>query len=401
VIKFSFKEVAPCLFAIFIDVMGFGLIAPLMIAFFTSPENNIFGVESSSLRYLYLGIALALYPLMMFFGSSFIGDLSDIIGRKKTLLLSMLGMTICYVLMGISVAISSLFLFILGRGLSGLVAASQSIALATITDLSTKENKAIHLSYVALIQCLGFVAGPLFGGVLSSTTLYAPFLGAALFAFASSIWIVVSFKETFLKKSTKRMSLDRVVKIFVEAYQNKRIRELSLAFFMMQVGVGLYVPIVLILLATEFGYSPFYLGLFNGYLGVGFALGLLLVLPRMLKRFRIEQIVYIALFTTLLTQFLTSVLRTQEFIWLLAFPLAIALEIAFSGMFTAYSNAADETSQGWAMGISVAIMAIAWAIAGFSTQLAPIFGAHILLFIGSVFIGISGVLMKKYCSKHI
>ncbi|MES2345539.1 MAG: MFS transporter [Chlamydiota bacterium] len=398
--KFSFKEVAPCLFAIFIDVLGFGLVAPLLVSLFTTQEHNIFHITSSTLSYFYLGVTLALYPLLMFFGTSFIGDLSDIIGRKKTLLLSMLGMAIGFCCMSLGIRASSFSLFLFGRALSGFVAASQSVALATISDLSTKENKALHLSYVALIQCTGFVVGPLIGGVLATTAFYIPFLWAAFFASAAFLWIAFSFEETFLKKSSRKISITRFLHVFIEAYQDKRIKNLSVAFLMMQIGVGLYIPIILILLTTEFNHPLLFLGLFNGYLGVGFALGLLFVLPRMLKRFKIERIVYIALITTLLAQFFSSIARSEKFIWLLGFPWAVAVEIAFSGMFTSFSNAADKNSQGWVMGISVAIMAIAWAIAGFSAQLVPLFGTHALIFIGSVFLAASALLMKKYCSQH-
>ncbi len=62
------------------------------------------------------------------------------------------------------------------------------------------------------------------------------------------------------------------------------------------------------------------------------------------------------------------------------------------------TEAVDERSQEWVMGISVAIMAIALAVAGFSAQFAPIFGVHTLVFIGSLLLGASGLLMKKYCS---
>lgn len=398
--KFSFKEVAPCLFAIFIDILGFGLVAPLVVALFTSPAHNVFGIASPSMRYLCLGITLALYPLLMFFGTSFIGDLSDIIGRKKTLAFSMIGMAFGFFMMGIGIGVSSLFLFLLGRGLSGLVSASQSVALATISDLSTKENKAIHLSYIALVQCIGFVVGPLMGGVLSGTTFYTPFFGAGLIALIAFLWIAFFFEETFVKMSHKTISILRFLKVFVEAYQNKRIRSLSFVFLTMQIGVGLYLPVILILLTTQFGYAPLLLGLFNGYLGIGFAVGLVAVLPRMLKRFKIEQIVYLSLFTTLIAQFFSSILHSQVILWLLAFPYAVAVEIAFSGMFTSFSNAADESSQGWVMGISVAIMAIAWAVAGFSAQLIPIFGSYVLIFLGSLFLGLSAFLMKKYCANH-
>lgn len=398
--KFSLKEVAPCLFAIFIDVLGFGLVAPLLVAIFTSPTHNLFDIASTSLRYFYLGLSLSLYPILMFFGTSFIGDLSDIIGRKKTLLLSMMGIAIGFLIMSIGVMTSSLFLFLLGRGISGLVSASQSVALAAISDLSTKENKAIHLSYVALIQCIGFVLGPLMGGVLSGTTFYTPFLVASLLALTAFLWIAFCFEETFKKLKNKTISIQRFLTVFVEAYHNKRVRHLSFAFFTMQVAVALYLPVILILFTTDFGYSPLYLGLFNGYLGVGFALGLLFLLPQLLKRYKIEQIVCLCLFVCLISQFFSSFLHSQVILWLLALPLAITLQTAFSGMFTSFSNAVDERSQGWVMGISVATMAIAWAVSGFSAQLIPLFGTHMLIFFGSLLMGISTYAMKKYCSHY-
>jgi MFS family permease len=400
VAQFSFKEVAPCLFAIFIDILGFGLVAPLAVALFTSPESNVFGITTASVSYLCLGITLALYPLLMFFGTSFIGDLSDIIGRKKTLLISMIGLAFSFLLMGLGIITASLTLFLFGRGLSGLVSASQSVALATISDLSTKENKAVHLSYVALMQCFGFVAGPLIGGILSGMAFYTPFFGAALFAFLGYLWILVDFKETFTKKSDKKISFVRFLKVFVEAYHNDRIRSLSVIFLLMQIGVGFYLPIILIYLSTQFQYTSVSLGIFNAYLGVAFAISLIFVLPRMLKRFKIEEIVCLSLATTFFAQFFTSIIHTQSLVWILAFPYALAAQLAFTGMFTSFSNATDARSQGWVMGISVAVMAVAWAVAGFSAQLVPLIGAPILIFIGSLFIALSALLMKRYCSTH-
>ena len=109
--QFSFKEVAPCLFAIFIDVMGFGLVAPILVALFTNPDHNVFQIQSESIRYLCLGLNLALYPLFMFFGTSFVGDLSDAIGRKKTLAFSMFGMAFGFFLMGFGIMIANLLVF--------------------------------------------------------------------------------------------------------------------------------------------------------------------------------------------------------------------------------------------------------------------------------------------------
>jgi DHA1 family tetracycline resistance protein-like MFS transporter len=398
--KFTFKEIAPCLLAIFVDILGFGLVAPLLVIFFTTVDGNIFNLTSSTFKYLSLGVTLALYPFFMFFGTAFIGDLSDIIGRKKTLLISMFGMTIGFLMMGLGVYSSSLALFWLGRALSGFVSASQSVALATISDLSTKETKAIHLSYIALIQCLGFVIGPLMGGVLADVQYYVPFIGSGLFAAVAFFWILIAFEETLMIKNEKKISLNRFFKVFVDAYQNKRIRNLSAIFLLMQIGVALFLPVVLILLTTNYQYTAIDLGLFNGYLGIGFALGLLILLPKMLKRYSIEKIVFLSLFSTFILQFLTPLIPKVIFVWLFAFPFAMIIEVAFSGIFTSFSNATDESSQGWVMGISVATMAIAWAVAGLSTQLIPVIGSENLILIGSLLLGGSAMMMKSYCKKY-
>lgn len=389
----SLKQIYPCFFAIFIDIIGYSTVSPLLISFFTDPAYNIFGIDSSFLRYFYLGLALIIHPLCVFLGTAFIGDLSDSVGRKKTLVFSMLGMIVGFGLMGVAVGRASLLLFFVGRALSGAVSASQAIALATISDLSDSTNKAIHLSYVSLVECLGFVVGPLFGGILLEFNLYMPFFWTALGAMAALFWIAISFKETLQNRKERAL---RFFKLFGDAYRNREVAQLSLIFFMMQVGVSLYLPIILIHLRNSFHYDPWVLGLFNGYMGIAFGVGLLFVFPRMLKRYPIEKVVVISLAITFIAQLLSACFRAEVSLWVVAFPLAIACEIAFSGMFTCFSNAANEDAQGWVMGLSVAIMSIAWAVTAFFTLFIPSFGTQSLIFIGSLCLGVSAYLMRSY-----
>src|SRR5690606_12059210 len=91
---FSAKETLPLFFAILIDILGFGLVYPVLTALFTSNQSILPQSTPESLRFWYLGIGFMLYPFFMFFGSSFMGDLSDKIGRKKVILLCMAGLTL-------------------------------------------------------------------------------------------------------------------------------------------------------------------------------------------------------------------------------------------------------------------------------------------------------------------
>ena len=160
-------------------------------------------------------------------------------------------------------------------------------------------------------------------------------------------------------------------------------------------------PIVLILMSIRFQYTPLYLGLFNVYLGIGFAIGLLVVLPKMVKRMTIEKVVAITLLVACIAQIVSSLVSIEWVIWLLALPYGIAIEIAFTGMFTAFSNAADEQSQGWVMGISVAVLAIAWALAGFAAELAHTISPALLIFLGGLSLAMSTLLMGCRIKKVV
>ena len=84
------KAMAPLFAAVFIDIFSFGLMYPVVIALFHDPV--IVGHYAPALRDAYLSLAFSLFPLGMFFGASFLGDLSDAIGRRRTLLICMAGL---------------------------------------------------------------------------------------------------------------------------------------------------------------------------------------------------------------------------------------------------------------------------------------------------------------------
>src|ERR1700733_7083807 len=140
---FSAKELIPCFFAIFIDVLGVGLVFPVLTALFASTDTGILPADASqSIRFFYLSLGFLLYPLFMFFGASFMGDLSDILGRKKVLMICMSGLLVGFLLMGVGVKASSIALLLTGRAVTGLMSASMPVALAAVADLSTPTNKA-------------------------------------------------------------------------------------------------------------------------------------------------------------------------------------------------------------------------------------------------------------------
>ncbi len=403
--SFNLKEISPCLFAVLVDILGFSLAIPILTALFTS--GDFFPASTSdTVRFAYLAAGFMLYPAFMFFGSSFMGDLSDIIGRKKVLLLCMGGFTFGFILMGLGASAHHLFLLFLGRALTGLTAASLPVTMAAIADLSTPSNKAAHMSFVVIVQGAGIVLGPLMAAFLSNSDFVSfftdatPFYSAAGLALIAFLWIHTFFSESFERQIGKKLHPFRVILVFIEAAKHPRIRILTSAFLLHQVGIGLYLQLILIFLSQKFQYTSFGIGIFNAFLGLWIALGALFVGP-LAKRFRIEWIACSMVALLGLSEFFASLIRPEVLIWINALFVGGFGNIAWSAILTSFSEAVDSNSQGWALGITGAVVALSFMLTGFSPNLIPYFGTLPLIGFGGVCTLVGSLILFYYCRKKL
>ena len=155
--------------AIGLDAVGIGLIFPILprlIAEVTHAHN----IAS------YIGILTALYAAMQFAFAPVLGALSDRLGRRPILLISLGGAAINYVLMALA---PSLGLLIIGRAIAGLTSANISVATAYITDISPENVRAKRFGLFNAMFGIGFIVGPVLGGALGDYWLRLPFLAAA------------------------------------------------------------------------------------------------------------------------------------------------------------------------------------------------------------------------------
>lgn len=394
------KFMLPCLFAIIIDAMGFGLVYPVMTAIFMNAHDNILPLgTSNALRNFYLGLSFLLYPLCMFFGSSIMADLSDHFGRKKILSLCMLMIGVSFLLMGLGAAWSSLWLLMIGRGLSGLMAGSQPIAQAMIGDISTEDNKARNMGFVTFSYCAGLVVGPLLGGVLSDKGLVSffstavPFYIACVLSFIACIWVFASLQDSFTPNPNHRISLTRPVELFVEAFQDKHIRFLSLIFLVMQIGWSLYFQYIVVHMRTAFHYNNWQMGTFNSMLGVGFAIGLLILLPRMSRVYKTFKLTLIGYLVTGVFIVVCALCPFPIPQWVLAIIIACYQILAFTGTLTLFSDHASADKQGWAMGVANAMIALSWTLTGLAANFLGLVSTTGLIAIGGVIYLFSALLL--------
>ena len=156
---------------VLIDVIGFGIIIPVM------PQliQNLTGGNLSTASSIG-GLLMFTYAFMQFLFAPVLGNLSDQYGRRSVLLFSLLGFGIDYLFLAWAPSLGWLFV---ARVFSGITGASFTTASAYIADISTPEKRAQNYGMIGAAFGLGFIVGPLIGGVLGQYGARVPFLFAA------------------------------------------------------------------------------------------------------------------------------------------------------------------------------------------------------------------------------
>jgi DHA1 family tetracycline resistance protein-like MFS transporter len=155
-----------------IDVTGLGLIIPVVPKLI----EDLLHTTNISKVALFGGLLTFSYAIMQFLFAPVLGNLSDKYGRRPVLLFSLLGFGLDYVLLAFAPSIGWLFV---GRIMAGITGASMTTASAYIADISTPETRAQNFGMIGAAFGLGFIVGPMIGGLLGEMGPRIPFLVAA------------------------------------------------------------------------------------------------------------------------------------------------------------------------------------------------------------------------------
>jgi len=138
---------------VFIDLLGFGMVLPLLPLY-----AEKFGIAEHGWQ---LGLLMAIFSIMQFFFSPLWGRVSDRIGRRPVIIIGLVGSVVCYALFGFAAIQQSLPLLFISRMGAGIAGATISTAAAYIADVTTKEKRAKGMALIGVSFGLGFTFGPL------------------------------------------------------------------------------------------------------------------------------------------------------------------------------------------------------------------------------------------------
>ena len=213
-----------------IDITGWGIIIPVIPKLISELIN---GDVSEAAKYG--GWLTFAYAFTQFIFAPLIGNLSDKYGRRPIILISLFAFALDYILLAFAPTI--LWLFV-GRIIAGLTGASITTASAYIADVSTPENRAKNFGMIGAAFGLGFIIGPVIGGLLGQFGSRVPFYAAAVLCFLNFLYGYFILPESLSKKNRRAFEWKRANPIgaFLNLKKHPELLGLMLAIFLLYVG---------------------------------------------------------------------------------------------------------------------------------------------------------------------
>lgn len=377
---------------IIIDIMGLGLIFPTLPDLFLGTHSVLTSqIASPHWQEFYYGLAMAVWPLGLFFGAPAVGHLSDMIGRRKVILSCLLMTAVTYAMCAFAIAIGSLWLFILGRLISGFFAGSFEIAQAVIADISPPEKKARNMGWITLSASLGFIIGPLISSFTTVHTwvswfnLSTPFWMAMVLSLLNMLSIFCLLEESYKHIGEFKIDWMACFRSIGFIFLDKRVRYLGFVFLILQFSWGMYFGPLTAVMSLQFGYSSMTLGFLFALLGLGFLIGTVFIQPLSLKFLSLKWMVFFSMFLTGLLLVLSAVSSSELVQWLVVFFASLIEILAYTGSVAIFSNAVKDTEQGAVLGGVGSLFSTSWFFSGILTGPSLSHGWHVPFVISAVF----------------
>lgn len=398
------KSILPLFLVLFIDGMGLGLLFPILNTILIEPQSGFLPADISiGLRDFYYGLTIGIFMICWFFGAAVLGDLSDNVGRKKSLMICLIGSFLGYLLSAIAIPFHSFWLLLFGRVIAGFTSGSQPIAQAAIVDVSTEEYKARNIGLILLAVSLGFVFGPIFGGLLSDHRIVSwfgfqtPLYFAAILSFINAMALHWFFTETFTKAQSKiKIKWHHAVHVFISAFKHPSIERYSIVLLVMIFGWSNYFSFISFYLFQTYHYSALANSLFLALMGLGFSIGCGYIVNYCTKRYDYDLLVIVGLALTAASVFFTLMIPVQWVAWVATLCIGLSLSVAYSVLLTIFSDQVSENEQGWVMGVTGSIMALCFGLTSISTGVIAQAGAGLPMVLAIIGLAGSAALLSMF-----
>ncbi len=384
----------PILFGtLLLDTITIGILIPVIPLIFTNESSSSFMLAGYSVseQYFVVGLVGAAFGLMQFIGAPILGELSDIYGRRKLLMICVALLAGANFLFAVGIHAASVAVLFVSRLIAGLAGANFSIAQAMIADVTTPENRARSFGLIGAAFGLGFIIGPLIGGWCANVfdNAAAPFWLAGGLGLMNVLFVTLALPETRRadREERERFTIGKGIRNIRHALRDAEAAPVYWISFLYMCGFAFFTTFVSVLLSQRYGFSEANTGTFFAVVGVCIVLTQVVVLPIVTKRVTERTTLLVGFPLVALT--ILGYVHAPSYLYLYALipTMAIPQGIAFSNIGALISKSVEPEEQGAALGINGSLMAfsngIVPLIAGLGTGVtglsAPFYAGAILV----------------------
>ncbi|HYK03374.1 MAG TPA: MFS transporter [Thermoanaerobaculia bacterium] len=360
---------------VFIDLIGFGMVIPFLS--FYAREYGASGVA--------VGAVVGVYSIMQFFFAPVWGRLSDRVGRRPVLLISLTASTTGYLLFAFSQSLTLLFV---SRVIAGIGGANIGTAQAYIADTTTPENRAKGMGLIGAAFGLGFILGPPMSGILSAVGtrngLHGNLLpglvaaGLSFTAFLVALGVLAESKpRDLVPRSGIPPQFDR--RIWRELASNRLLASLMAGLFLTLLAVAGMEVSVTIHGRDRFDFKQLdmaYLFLFMGVIVAGIQGGLI---GKLVKRLGEQRVIIIGAASFVIGFVLVPSIFRVPLLYSVAFFIAIGQGLCYPALTSLVSKVAPENERGSLLGLATSVGSLARflgpLLSGFLYDVARVAGA--------------------------
>jgi DHA1 family tetracycline resistance protein-like MFS transporter len=383
---------------VFVDLLGFSLILPLLPYY----------AESYGASAAVVGLLIATYAAAQFIGAPVLGRLSDRIGRRPVLLVSIAGTFIGFLLLALAPALGEwlalrwglassagpvLGLLFLSRLLDGLTGGNISVAQAYITDVTDESNRARGLGIIGAAFGLGFILGPAIGGALAAFGYAAPALAAAALTAVNLMLVFLLLPES-LHADRRAELASRPAASFSwtalrRALRRPRLGPLLHVRLFFGLGFALFQTIFALYAQARLALSVQTTGFVLAYVGVLAVLVQVIGIPWLSHRLAEGRLIIWSLGIMTVSFLAWSLTPSLAVLLLVLAPLAISGGILSTVITSAVSKVVEPEEIGGTLGLAAALESL-------SRIVAPIFGAWLLQDLGAWAPGVACALLLAW-----
>lgn len=370
--KFANRPLPVIFLTIFVDLLGFGILIPVIPQLLANPNSEYFMLPngvSINQGYILLGFLTASFSIAQFIATPILGQLSDRYGRRRILAISLFGTCLSYIIFAIGIITLNIPLLFLARIFDGITGGNISVAQAAIADVTTPANRAKNFGMIGAAFGLGFVVGPYIGGKLSDPAIVSwfsattPFFFAAILSAVNVASILLFFPET-LKEKRHDLKIKWSTSIFniYHAATHKQLREIFATMFLFNSGFTFFTTFFSVFLITRFNFTQGNIGDFFAYVGLWVAFSQVVVVRKLSAKFSEKTLIRFSLLGTGISIFLYFLPHVWWQLLLITPLMAISNGVTMANVTALISKSVGPKVQGEVLGINSSVAALAMSI---------------------------------------